>query len=180
MMLLTGNIWQGPSATRRCEQHGLRPAGYHALNSLRLEKAYRSWGHDISAGDTPLEAGLGFTVAWDKSGGFLGRGALVHQREQGLGRRLLQVVLTDSTSMLFHDEPVFRDGELVGRVSSAAYGHTLGGAVALAYVTAPSRDTPRSWFETGRYEVELASGERVPAQVSLRPMYDPKSERPKS
>ena len=158
---------------------GLRPAGYHALGSLRLEKAYRSWGHDISAGDTPLEAGLGFAVAWDKPGGFTGRDALVRQQEEGLRRRMVQLALEDPGPMLLHDEPVFRDGELVGRVTSAAYGHTLGRSVALGYVTAPEPGLPRSWFETGRYEVELAS-ERYDARVSLRPMYDPKSERPKS
>ena len=157
---------------------GLRPAGYHALNSLRLEKAYRSWGHDISAGDTALEAGLGFAVAWDKAGGFTGREALLRQRDAGVSRRLVQLALDDPDVLLLHDEPIYRDGALVGRVSSAAYGHTVGCSVALGYVTAPEPGLPRSWFEDGFYEIEVACV-RQPARVSLRPMYDPTSERTK-
>ena len=158
---------------------GLRPAGYHALGSLRLEKAYRSWGHDISAGDTPLEAGLGFAVAWDKPGGFTGHDALLRQKENGISRRLVQFALEDPAPMLLHDEPIYRDGHLVGRVASAGYGHTLGRSVALGYVQAPEPGLPRAWFETGHYEIELAC-ERHTARASLQPMYDPKSERPKS
>ncbi len=158
---------------------GLRPAGYHALNSLRMEKAYRSWGHDISGGDTPLEAGLGFAVAWDKPGGFTGQEALLAQKESGVNRRLVQFALDDPGPMLLHDEPIYRDGLLVGRVTSTAYGQTLGRAVALGYVTAPEPGLPRSWYETGRYEIEQAC-ERYTARASLQPMYDPKSERPKS
>jgi 4-methylaminobutanoate oxidase (formaldehyde-forming) len=158
---------------------GLRPAGYHALNSLRMEKAYRGWGHDISAGDSPLEAGLGFAVAWDKPGGFTGRDALLRQREAGVSRRLVQLALEDPKPMLLHDEPILRDGELVGRVASTAYGHTVGRSVALGYVEAPEPGLPRAWFETGRYEIEFAT-KSYDARVSLQPMYDPKSERPKS
>jgi 4-methylaminobutanoate oxidase (formaldehyde-forming) len=158
---------------------GLRPAGYYALNSLRMEKAYRSWGHDISAGDTPLEAGLGFAVAWDKPGGFRGRESLLRQRETGVGRRLVQLALEDREPLLLHDEPIYRDGVLVGRIASAAYGHTLGRAVGLGYVTGPEPGLPRSWFDSGPYEIEVAS-RRYPAWASLTPMYDPKSERPRA
>jgi 4-methylaminobutanoate oxidase (formaldehyde-forming) len=161
------------------QEHGLRPAGYHALDSLRMEKAYRSWGHDISAGDTPLEAGLGFAVAWDKPGGFTGRDALLRQKEAGVRRRLVQFGLRDPDAFAYHDEPVYRDGVLAGRVSSAAYGHSLGGTVALGYVTAPEPGTPPSWYTAGEYEIEIA-GQRVPADASLRPRYDPRSERPRS
>jgi 4-methylaminobutanoate oxidase (formaldehyde-forming) len=161
------------------QEHGLRPAGYHALDSLRMEKAYRSWGHDISAGDTPLEAGLGFAVAWDKPGGFTGRDALLRQKEAGVQRRLVQFALSDPDAFAYHDEPVYRDGVLAGRVSSAAYGHTLGHTVALGYVTAPERGTPPSWYTGGEYEIEIA-GRRVPADASLRPRYDPASQRPRS
>ncbi|WP_395656535.1 FAD-dependent oxidoreductase [Nocardioides sp.] len=159
------------------EPHELRPVGYHAMNSLRLEKGYRSWGHDISAGDNPLEAGLGFAVRWDKPGGFVGQEALEKRRAEGVSRRLVQLVLTDPEPLLFHDEPVFRDGLQVGRVVSAQFGHTLGGAVALAWVEAPEV-VPRGWFNEGQYEVEVA-GNLVVARASLSPMYDPKSERPK-
>ncbi|MFZ2501986.1 MAG: aminomethyltransferase family protein, partial [Nocardioides sp.] len=151
---------------------GARPCGYYALNSLRLEKAYRSWGHDITAGDTPLEAGLGFCVDWGKE--FRGKAALAAQRAAGVERRLVQFVLADPEPLLLHDEPVWRDGELVGHIVSAGYGHSLGGAVGLGYVSAPV-GTPRDWF-TGDYEIEVAC-QRYAAHGSLRPAYDPGSER---
>ena len=158
---------------------GLKHAGYHALNSLRMEKAYRSWGHDISSFDTPLEAGLGWAISWDKPGGFIGLEAISHQREVGIKRRLVQFLLKDPSKILIHDEPIYKEGNHVGRVASSMYGHTLGGSVALGWVTGPSLDIERSWFESGHFEIELA-GERIPAEASLRPMYDPKNERPRS
>jgi len=174
---LAGHVYD--TLTQAGAALGLRHAGYHALDSLRMEKGYRSWGHDISGGDTPLEAGLGFAVAWDKPGGFTGREALLRQREAGLARRLVHFALADPGALAYHDEPVYRDGVLVGQLTSAAYGHTLGRAVALGYVTAPAPGTGRSWFTSGTYEVEIAC-ERVAAQASLRPFYDPASARPRS
>ncbi len=155
--------------------YGMRLAGYHALNSLRLEKAYRHWGHDIDSDTTPLEAGLGFCVAWDKSADWMGREALLRQRQSGVGRRLVQLVLEDSQAMMFHDEPIRRDGQGVGRVTSAMFGHTLGAAVGLGWIegTAP---LSAGFINSGRYEVEIA-GERVPARVSLTPFYDPRNTR---
>lgn len=85
---------------------GLRLAGYHAMNSLRMEKAYRHWGHDISDEDTPLQAGLGFAVAWSKPGGFIGREALLRQKERGVTRRLVQFALRDPLPLLYHNEPI--------------------------------------------------------------------------
>ena len=157
---------------------GLRLAGYHALNSLRMEKAYRHWGHDISDEDTPLEAGLAFAVAWEKPGGFLGREALLEQRARGVRRRLMAFALERSDRLLYHNEPIWRDGELVGRISSGMFGHTVGAALGLGFVA--NRDEPVSddWITAGRYEIEVAA-ERVPARVSLRPFYDPASERVK-
>ena len=99
--------------------YGLRLAGYHALDSLRMEKAYRHWGHDIGPDDTALEAGLGFAVAWDKPGGFTGREALERQRAQGVRRRLVQLAVDDRDVVLLHNEPVLRDGVLVGEISTA-------------------------------------------------------------
>ncbi len=157
---------------------GLRHAGYYALNSLRLEKAYRSWGHDIARRDTPLEAGLSFAIAWDKPGGFIGRQALARQREHGPARRLVQFALEDPDALAYHDEPIYRDGVLVGQLCSAAYGHTLGRTIGLGYVAAPAPGTGPSWYTAGTYEIEIAT-ERVPARASLRPMYDPASERPR-
>jgi 4-methylaminobutanoate oxidase (formaldehyde-forming) len=157
------------------EQFGLQPAGMHALNSLRIEKAYRHWGHDITEEDTPLDAGLGFAVDYDKIGGFRGREALLKARELPRRRRLLQFRLTDPKPLLYHEEPIWRDGQLVGRTTSGMYGHTLGGSVALGYVV--SEDTVNSaYVEAGVWEIEIA-GERVPALVSLKPMYDPHSTR---
>jgi len=129
--------------------------------------------------NSPLEAGLGFAVAWDKPGGFTGREALLQQKEAGLTRRLVHFTLADPDALAYHDEPIYRDGALVGHLTSAAYGHTLGRAVALGYVTAPSPGTELSWFTAGNYEVEIAC-EKVPAQASLRPFYDPAAQRPKS
>jgi len=161
------------------ETVGLRHAGYHALNSLRLEKAYRSWGHDIGSTDTPLEAGLGFAVAWDKPGGFVGRDALLARCGNGPPRRrLVQLLLTDPEAILWHDEPVWREGHIVGSVASAGYGWTLGGAVGLAYITAQDPLT-QAWLDAATLEVEVA-GERVPARASLRPMLDPGNTRVRS
>ena len=152
---------------------GLRHVGYHALNSLRLEKAYRHMGHDITDEDSPLEAGLGFAVAWDKPGGFLGRDALLRRREAGVSRRLVTFTLDDPTPLLYHNEPIWRDGALVGKTTSGWYGHTLGRAVAMGYVEAgtPGAAT-RDWLLGGRYEIEVAT-ERCAATPTLRPPYDP-------
>jgi 4-methylaminobutanoate oxidase (formaldehyde-forming) len=155
---------------------GARPAGYHALNSLRVEKGYRSWGHDISAGDSPLEAGLAFTIAWDKPGGFIGRDSLLAQRERGVARRMVQFALEDPEPLLFHGEPIDRDGTCVGHLTSATYGHTVGASIGMGYVHAPERDVARQWFEDGKFTIEVA-GQPVAARASLRPLYDPTSAR---
>jgi glycine cleavage system T protein len=157
---------------------GLRLAGYHALNSLRMEKAYRHWGHDISDEDTPLEAGLQFAIAWDKPGGFVGREPLNEQRAQGVRRRLVALALDRADRLLYHNEPIWRNGELVGRISSGMFGHTIGAALGLGYVANGGAPVSAEWITAGQYEVEVAA-ERVPARVSLRPFYDPASERVK-
>ena len=154
--------------------HGLKLAGLHALDSCRIEKAYRHWGHDIGDEDTPLDAGLMFAVKPDK-GDFIGRDALLAARDRGTTRRLVQFRLTDPLPLLYHDEPVYADGRMVGRTTSGAYGHTLGGAVALGYVTEPSGDVA-GLVGSARFEIEVA-GTRVPAVASLSPMYDPASAR---
>jgi 4-methylaminobutanoate oxidase (formaldehyde-forming) len=155
---------------------GLRLAGYHALNSLRMEKAYRHWGHDIGDEDTPLEAGLGFAVAWDKPRGFVGREALCRQREAGVQRRLVALALEEKDRLLYHNEPIWRDGELVGRITSGMFGHTLGSALALGYIANRGAAVSDEWIAAGRYEVEVAA-ERVAARVSQRAFYDPAGER---
>ena len=159
---------------------GLRHAGYHALNSLRMEKGYRHWGHDISPDDSPLEAGLGFVVAWDKPGGFIGREALLAQKQAGLTRRLTQFALADPDKLLYHNEPIWRDGLIVGSITSGMYGHTLDASLGMGYVAGPAGGlADRDYVLSGSYEVEVA-GERVPARVSLEPWYDPQSTRVRS
>ena len=154
---------------------GLVHAGYHALNSLRIEKAYRHWGHDITDEDTPLEAGLGFAVKWDKPGGFIGREALLRQKSSGYAKRLVQFKLKSPEPLLYHNEPVWQGDSLVGHIRSGMYGHSLGAAVGLGYVTAAAGAV----VDPDGYEIEVA-GVRHPATASLRPLYDPKNERIKS
>ena len=150
------------------ESFGLRHAGYHAMDSLRLEKGYRSWGHDIGADDTPLEAGLGFAVAFKKE--FVGREALLRQRDKPLARRLASFTLEDRRALLFGDEPIWRDDVLVGRITSGAYGHTLGRSVGLGYVSHPD-GVDATFLSSGRWELELAT-ERFAATARLEPPYD--------
>ena len=114
--------------------YGLQLCGYHALNSLRMEKGYRHWGHDISDEDTPWQSGLGFAVAMNKPGGFIGKEALLAQKAQGLTRKLLQFALHDDSKLLYHNEPVLRDGVIVGRISSGMYGHALQKSLGMGYV----------------------------------------------
>lgn len=160
---------------REGEDLGLKLAGYHALDSLRSEKGYRHWGHDISPGDTPLEAGLGFAVGWKKNADFIGRKALEAQRGKPLARRLVQVIMEKPEPLMFHNEPILRDGKVVGRITSGSYGHTLGRAVGMGYLER-KEGVDNAFVESGRYEVEIAA-ERHPARVSLKPLYDPKGER---
>lgn len=157
-------------------RYGLRHAGLKALSSLRMEKAYRDYGHDIDNTDCVLEAGLGFAVDLDQPGGFLGRDAVLAKKAQGpLRRRLLQVLVEDPEPMMFHGEVVLRDGRDVGYVRAASYGFTLGGAVGLAMVDAGEPLT-QAWIDRGTWQIDIA-GTRYPARASLRPLYDPKNER---
>ncbi len=149
---------------------GLRHAGLRALGSLRLEKAYRDFGHDIDNTDVVSEAGLAFAVALDKPGGFVGREAVARQIAGGAPhRRLVQVLLADPEPLMHHAEVVLRDGVEVGYVRSASYGHTLGGAVGLAMVDAGEPLTA-AWIDAGAWSVDIG-GRRYSATASLRPMY---------
>jgi 4-methylaminobutanoate oxidase (formaldehyde-forming) len=161
------------AVARAGEGFGLKFAGMHAMDSCRMEKAYRSWGHDISDEDTPLEAGLGFVVKLGKGIDFIGREALLRQRETRLTKRLVQVALDDPEPLLYHNEPIWRDGKLVGRTTSGAYGHHLGRAIALGYLH-DDAGVDAEYVRSGRYEIEVA-GVRHAAKASLEPLYDPKS-----
>jgi len=152
---------------------GLKLCGLHALDSCRIEKAFRHFGHDITDEDHVLEAGLGFAVKTGK-GDFIGRDAVLRKREAGLARRLVQFRLTDPEPLLFHNEAIVRNGKIVGTITSGNYGHYLGGAIGLGYV--PCANETEADMLGSRYEIEIA-GERFVAEASLKPMYDPKAER---
>jgi len=160
------------------QEIGLALAGYHAMNSLRMEKGYRHWGHDIADEDTPLEAGLGFAVAFGKKADFIGRAALERQKGEGPRRRLVLFALEDAEPLVYHNEPIWRDGTLVGRVTSGAYSHTLGRSLCMGYVRGDAPVTP-GFLLSGAYEIEIAST-RFKAKPSLKPFYDPGSERIKA
>ena len=154
---------------------GLVHAGYHALNSLRIEKAYRHWGHDITDEETPLEAGLGFAVKFDKPGGFIGRDALLEQRSAGVRRRLVQFKLDSPEPLLYHNEPIWRADALVGHVRSGMFAHSLGAAVGLGYVSLPD-GAPFDAIGARDHEIEIA-GRRYATTASLQPLYDPRNQR---
>ena len=154
---------------------GLTPVGFHAVNSLRMEKGYRHWGHDISDEDTPQEAGLGFAVAHGKNAGFIGRDAVLRQRETGVNKRLVLFALEDPEPLLYHYEPIHRDGEIVGYLTSGMFGHTVGAAIGMGYVGHEAGVT-REWIEAGSYDIEIA-GKRCPARASLAAFYDPERKR---
>lgn len=164
------------------EAFGLMHAGYHAMAACRVEKGYRHWSHDIADEDTPLEAGLAFTVAWDKPGGFIGREALLEQRARGtLAKRLVQVMLEDDSStapLLYHEEPIVRDGVIVGSIKSGAFGYRLGKSIGMGYVHCPE-GVSGEWLRSGRWEVEVACA-RHSVRVQVAPWYDPKNERIKA
>ena len=151
---------------------GFRPTGVGALGTMRLEKAYRDMGHDIDSTDTPIEAGLGFTLAWDKPGGFVGRDVLLKQRESGPPtRRLVNVLLSSRDHDLIGDEPLYWDGRPAGLVRAGGFGHSLGAPCGIAEVKGDDPITAAA-LAAGTFEIDIA-GTRVPAQVSLKPFFDP-------
>ena len=151
----------------------LKMVGLHAMDSCRIEKAFRHFGHDITDEDHVLEAGLGFAVKTGK-GDFIGRDAVLRKREAGLQRRMVQFLLQDPQSLAYHNEPIYRDGKIVGIVTSGNYGHFLGGPVALGYIPCAGESVQDLLAST--YEIDIA-GIRIAARASIAPMYDPKSER---
>ncbi|MEM7463949.1 MAG: FAD-dependent oxidoreductase [Pseudomonadota bacterium] len=155
------------------KEFNLKLCGLHTLDSCRIEKGFRHFGHDITDEDHVLEAGLGFAVKTAKPK-FLGRDAVLRKREEGLSSRLVQFKLKDPEPLVLHNEPIVRDGEIVSIIMSGNYGHYLGGAIGLGYV--PCKGEKPAEMLSSNYELEIA-GERHAAEVTLKPFYDPTAER---
>ncbi|MEP3348152.1 MAG: FAD-dependent oxidoreductase [Litoreibacter sp.] len=153
----------------------LKLCGMHMMDSCRMEKGFRHFGHDITSEDHVMEAGLGFAVKKNKAG-FIGREAVLDKAEKGLNMRLLQFKLIEPEPLLYHAEPVLRNGEIVGYLTSGSYGHHLGAAMGMGYV--PCHGEKLADVLVSTYEIDVA-GTRVRAEVSSKPFYDPKSERVK-
>mgnify|MGYP003383687228 CR=1 FL=1 len=164
----------GPEFNLRSEEHTSE-----LQSPDHLEKGYRHWGHDMSDEETPLEAGLGFGVASDKPRGFIGRDALLKQREiKVLPKRMVTLALDDTSDtcpMIYHEEPVYRNGVIVGSTTSGAFGHRVGRSLGLAYVKNEA-GVSADWLASGTWEVELA-WKKYTAKVQFAPFYDPKGER---
>ena len=152
---------------------GLKLCGMHMMDCARIEKAFRHFGHDITCEDHVLEAGLGFAVKTAKPD-FIGRDAVLRKKDEGLQTRLVQFQLKDPEPLLYHNEPILRDGEIVGYLSSGAYGHHLGAAIGMGYV--PCAGEKADQLLGSSFEIDVC-GTRVAARASLKPLYDPKSER---
>ncbi|HEB91542.1 MAG TPA: FAD-dependent oxidoreductase [Deltaproteobacteria bacterium] len=158
---------------------GIRPCGFRAMQSCRIEKGYRHWGHDIGPDDDPLVAGLAFAVAWDKSADFVGRAAVEEARQRPLERRLLHFAIDDEAAMLHGEEPIYRNGERMGLITSGAWGYSLGAAIGLGYARRTGGGLDADWIREGTWEIEIA-GRRFPARASLRAFHDPGTKRPRS
>jgi 4-methylaminobutanoate oxidase (formaldehyde-forming) len=155
---------------------GLKHMGLQALDTLRLEKAYRDYGNDIDNTDSPLEVGLSYFVDFDKPGSFIGKDALLQRREAGLKYRMVQFLLEDPEPLLHYGEIIYRDGKPVGYIMSGGYGHTLGASVGVGPIENEGETVTADFVKSGSYEIDIA-GARFPAKASLRPMYDPKLKR---
>ncbi len=155
--------------------HGIANAGYRAIESLRLEKGYRAWGSDIGPDHTPLEAGMAWAVKLKQNTPFLGRESLTEQAAKPLKKRLACLTVDDPKIMLLGRETIFRDDEQIGWLTSGGYGYTVAKNIGYGYVR-NAAGVPTDWLTAGRYELEVAT-ERVPAQIHLAPLYDPKMER---
>jgi len=156
------------------EDLGVKLVGLHAVDSLRLERGFRHWPSDIDPDSTPLEASLGFAVKFDK-GEFRGKEALLKQKQEGLKRKLVMFTVDDPEPLIYHDEPIYRNGELVSSNTHGAYGHLLGASVGMCYLRNPDGISDQ-WITQGRYEIGI-NGQRYPITIHLTAPYDPKGER---
>ena len=159
------------------EPHGLAMAGYHAMNTLRLESGYRHWGHDITDEDTPMEAGLGFTIGWDKPNPHNGRTALEAERDRPRNKRLIQFRLEHPELLCYHDDPILRNGEPVGSTTSSMWSYVEGRCLTMGYLhRSGAEGVVQDWLDTGRFEINVG-GELVPATPSIRSFYDPRNQK---
>ncbi|RMF41815.1 MAG: FAD-dependent oxidoreductase [Alphaproteobacteria bacterium] len=156
---------------------GIRPVGYRALESLRLEKGYRAWSTDITPNDTPFEAGLGWAVKLRRNTPFLGREALEEQAGRPLRRRLAGFTIDDADAVLVGRETILRNGEPVGYLTSGGYGYTVGRNIGYGYVNAEGGVTD-AFLADGSYELVVAE-KTFPARLTLKPLYDPENLRVK-
>lgn len=157
--------------------HGLRNAGYRAIETLRLEKGYRAWSSDIGPDHTPDEAGLGWAVKMKSNIAFKGREAVQAQRESGV-KKIMATFTCDGDVILSGRETIYRNGERCGWLSSAGYGHTLGTSIGMGYVRS-NQAIDKEYVLSGDYELEVAT-HRVKAKATLAPLYDPKMAKVKS
>jgi 4-methylaminobutanoate oxidase (formaldehyde-forming) len=160
------------------EAQGVAPCGYRAIESLRLEKGYRAWGSDLTPDHTPLQAGLSFAVKLDSDTPFLGREALVAERERAPTRRLACFTVDGESVVLLGRETIYRNGARVGWLTSGGFGYTVDKSIGYGYVR-NAAGLDREFLRTGNYELEVAS-ERVPAKIHFEPLYDPRNERLRS
>ena len=149
--------------------------GFHAAESLRTEKAYRHWGHDIGYTDTPFESGLLFASKLNKPGGFIGCETLQKRVDERSNRLLVQFLLESNEQFIYHNEPIYLNGQLAGSITTGTYGHTLGAPVGLGWITLP-KDAPRNSLGNHNFEL-LVAGKKVSARASLKPLYDPENEK---
>lgn len=158
------------------DEYGIKPYGYHTMNSLRSEKCYRHWGHDITDEDTALEAGLGFASDFNKEGGFTGKEALLSQKEQGLlKKRFIAFRFEDDQPMCYHEEPIYANGKIVGNITSGMYGHTVGSCIGMGYVHHEG-GIDKAWLEASEFEIEVECV-RYKVFPTLSSFYDPKMEK---
>jgi glycine cleavage system aminomethyltransferase T/glycine/D-amino acid oxidase-like deaminating enzyme len=162
--------------TQAGTQYGMRHMGMFAMNACRLEKGFRHFGHDIGEDDTPLETGLGFAVQLDKPD-FLGREALLKQRAKSLtpSCRTVSIAVADLTAAegpyLIHNEPIWKNGAIVGHVTSGEWGFRLERMIGLASLKNPE-GVSKAWIDDGGFEVQIA-GQMYPINAQLAPFYDP-------
>ena len=145
------------------------------MDSLRAEKGYRHWGHDITPVDTPLEAGLGFAIAWDKPNGFIGKDALIGQRDKTQVKRLIQFRIEDREILSYHDDPVFRNGELVGTTTGGMWSYTEDRCLTMGYIS-NKNGVDKTWLDSGNWEIEIAT-RKFEITPSIKSFYDPNKEK---